>query len=155
MNIYFSASISGGRKYLETYKKIVAYLKQNGHEVLTEHIVIDEIFDFENKLKPKEIFKRDIEWLKKCDVVIAEASNPSLGVGYEICYAMEHQIPTLCIYQSGIFLSRMIVGNTSPYLTLFEYQNERSLYQKLDKFLKRTADNPVFLERTADTPVCE
>ncbi|UCE04718.1 MAG: nucleoside 2-deoxyribosyltransferase [bacterium] len=138
MKIYFSASISGGRKYLDIYKKIVAYLKQKDHEVLTEHIIVDNIFDFENQWSPKEIFERDIQYLNECDVVIAEVSNPSLGVGYEICYALEHQRPMLCVFQPDIFVSRMIVGNTSPCLTLFEYQDEKSLYQKIDAFLNRS-----------------
>jgi len=143
MKVYFSGSIAGGRKYLDIYKKIVAYLKKIGHQVLTDHIVIDNIFEFENKLKPEEIFQRDINWLNECDVVIAEISNPSLGVGYEICYALERKIPTLCIYQTGIFISRMIVGNTSSCLKLFEYPDEESLYQKLDEFLQCNANNPV------------
>ena len=143
MKVYFSASIAGGRKYLDIYKKIVAYLKEIGHHVLTDHIVIDNIFEFESKLKPAEIFQRDIDWLNECDVLVAEVSNPSLGVGYEICYALEHRIPTFCIYQPGIFISRMIVGNTSSCLTLFEYPDEESLYQKLDEFLQCNAANPV------------
>lgn len=137
MRIYFSASISGGRKYLDIYKKIVAYLKEHGHQVLTEHIVIDNIFDFENQLSPQAIFERDIQWLNECDRVVAEVSNPSLGVGYEICYALEHRVPTLCLYQPGIFVSRMIIGNTSPYLTLYEYWNEQLLFDQLDDFLSR------------------
>ena len=143
MKIYFSGSIAGGRKYLDIYKKIVAYLKEIGHHVLTDHIVIDNIFEFESKLKPEEIFQRDIDWLNECNVLIAEVSNPSLGVGYEVCYALERKIPTLCIYQAGILISRMIVGNTSSCLTLFEYPDEQSLYQKLDEFLECNADNPV------------
>ena len=143
MKIYFSGSIAGGRKYLDIYKKIVAYLKEKGHQVLTDHIIIDNILEFENQLKPEEIFQRDIDWLNGCDVVIAEVSNPSLGVGYEICHALERKIPTLCIYQPGIFVSRMIVGNTSPGLTLFEYQDEDSLFQKLEEFLNCNANNPV------------
>jgi len=144
MKIYFSGSIAGGRKYLETYKKIVTYLQKQGQQVLTEHIVIDNIFDFENKLKPQEIYERDIKFLNKCDVLIAEVSNPSLGVGYEVCYALEHHIPTLCIYQPNIFVSRMIIGNTSPHLTLFEYHDEESLYRKLDDFLECNADNHIY-----------
>jgi nucleoside 2-deoxyribosyltransferase len=140
MKIYFSASISGGRKYLEIYKKIVAHLKQKEHEVLTEHIIVDHIFDLEKQWSPEEIFERDIQWLQECDVVIAEVSNPSLGVGYEICYALEHQIPTLCIFQSEIFVSRMIVGNTSCDLTLFEYRDEESLFQKINYFLDQLID---------------
>lgn len=138
MKIYFSGSIAGGRKYLDIYKKIVAHLKQQGHEVLSEHIVIDNIFEFENKLQPAEIFERDIRMLDECDVVIAEVSNPSLGVGYEICYALEHQIPTLALFQAEIFISRMILGNTSPHLTLYEYQNEKSLIAQLDNFLAKS-----------------
>lgn len=137
MKIYFSGSIAGGRKYLDIYKKIVAYLKERGHDVLTEHIIVDHIFDLEKQWSPKEIFERDIQWLNDCDLVIAEVSNPSLGVGYEICYALEHRIPTLGIYQPEIFVSRMIIGNTSPHLTLFEYQDEQRLFQKLDEFLSR------------------
>ena len=110
MKIYFSGSIAGGRKYLDIYKKIVAYLKEKGHQVLTDHIIIDNILEFENQLKPEEIFQRDIDWLNECDVLVAEVSNPSLGVGYEICYALERKIPTLCIYQAGILVSRMIVS---------------------------------------------
>ena len=121
---------------MNIYKKIVAYLKEKGHHVLTDHIVIDNIFEFETKLKPEEIYQRDIDWLNECNVVIAEVSNPSLGVGYEICYALERKIPTLCIYQTGILVSRMIVGNTSPGLTLFEYPDEESLYHKLEEFLE-------------------
>ena len=68
MKIYFSASISGGRKYLDIYKKIVAHLKQKEHEVLTEHIIVDHIFDLEKQWSPKEIFERDIQWLQECDV---------------------------------------------------------------------------------------
>ncbi len=143
MKIYFSGSIAGGRKYLAIYQKIVAYLIEKGHQVLTDHIIIDNIFELERQLKPEEIFQRDIDWLNECDAVIAEVSNPSLGVGYEICYALEHQIPTFCIYQPGIFISRMIVGNTSSCLTLFEYPDEESLYQKLDEFLQCNAANPV------------
>lgn len=135
MKIYFSASISGGRKYLAIYKKIVAYLKQNNHVVLTDHIIVDNIFEFENKWSPTEIFERDIRFLNECDVMIAEVSNPSLGVGYEICYALEHQISTLCVYQPDIFVSRMIVGNTSPHLTMFAYPDEASLLQAISKFI--------------------
>ena len=141
MKIYFSGSIAGGRKYLDVYKKIVAYIKKQGHQVLTDHIIIDNIFDFENKLSPQKIYERDIKFLNECDVVIAEVSNPSLGVGYEVCYALEHQIPTLCIFQSDIFISRMIVGNTSPYLTLFEYESEKTLLKRIVTFLQKYGTN--------------
>ena len=55
MKIYFSGSIAGGRKDLAIYQKIVAYLIEKGHQVLTDHIIIDNIFELERQLKPEEI----------------------------------------------------------------------------------------------------
>ncbi len=136
MKIYFSGSIAGGRSFLESYKNIVKHLKKKGHQVLSEHIILDNVLDHENRLSPEEIYERDIEFLDECDAVIAEVSNPSLGVGYELCYAVEHTIPALCLFQSGIFVSRMIIGNTSPHLITARYDNEREMYAAIDQFLK-------------------
>jgi len=80
-NIYFCGSIAGGRQYLEVYQKIVAYLKAAGRRVLTEHVVHPDVLAMEKRYTPEQIYVRDIEWLKECDGVIAEVSNPSLGVG--------------------------------------------------------------------------
>lgn len=136
MKIYFSGSISGGRNFLHSYKEIVRHLKQTGHEVLSEHIVLDSVLDSENRLSPQQIYERDIDFLNNCDAVIAEVSNPSLGVGYELCYAVDHDIPALCLYQPGIFVSRMIIGNTSPRFATIEYSNEDELYAAIDTFLR-------------------
>ena len=135
MKIYFSASIAGGRKYLSIYKKIVTHLKELGHEVLSEHIIRDDIFSDEERWAPRVVFEQDIKWLDECDVVIAEVSNPSLGVGYEICYALNKGLKVLCAYEAGLFISKMITGNTSENLTLFEYQEARELFEKIDQFL--------------------
>ena len=135
MKIYFSASIAGGRKYLSLYKKIVAYLKENGQEVLSEHIIREDIFSDEQKWAPKNVFEQDIKWLNECDAVIAEVSNPSLGVGYEICYALEQGLKVLCVYEAGLFISKMITGNTSATLTLFEYRKIDELFEKIGQFL--------------------
>ncbi len=135
MKIYFSASIAGGRKYLSIYKKIVAYLKELGHEVLSEHIIREDIFSDEERWAPRTVFEQDIKWLDECDVVIAEVSNPSLGVGYEICYALIKGLKVLCAYESGLFISKMITGNSSENLKLFEYSEVDELFEKIDQFL--------------------
>jgi len=137
MKIYFSASISGGRRYLNVHKKIVAYLISKSHNVLTEHIVSDKIFELEKKLTPNAVYQRDIEFLNQCDVVIAEISNPSLGVGYEICHAQQLKKSTLCLYQKDLRISWMILGNTSPFLQVAEYETPETLFLHIDEFLDR------------------
>jgi nucleoside 2-deoxyribosyltransferase len=135
VNIYFGGSIAGGRQYLATYQRIVSYLKSRGHRVLTEHVVKPDVLEWEEEFTAEQIYTRDICWLKECDVVIAEVSNPSLGVGYEICYALRINKPVLCLYRKGIFLTRMLTGNTSDGLVVKEYEEDRELKGIIDQFL--------------------
>ena len=69
--------------------------------------------DNENKNPDEFIYDRDIAWLSLADVVIAEVSTPSLGVGYELGVAEALKKPILCLYrQEGKKqLSAMINGN--------------------------------------------
>lgn len=133
--IYFCGSIAGGRQYLEVYQKIVAYLKNAGRQVLTEHIVQPDVLELEKKFTPEQIYSRDIQWLRECDCVIAEVSNPSLGVGYEVCYALRIGKPVLCLYRRGIFLTRMLVGNTSNGLLVRDYETDFQWQKTIDSFL--------------------
>jgi len=124
MIIYFGGSIAGGRKYLETYQKIVSYLQTHGHRILTEHVVHSDVLVMEKDFTAEQIYTRDIDWLLQCDCLIAEVSNPSLGVGYEICFALRIKKPVLCLYRKGIFLTRMLTGNTSEFLSVREYEED-------------------------------
>ena len=135
MNIYFCGSIAGGRSYLETYTKIVRSLQQNDHIVLTEHIIAPDVLDQENQLTPQQVYQRDVDWLSSADAVIAEISNPSLGVGYEIAYALTLKKPVLALYQAGLFVSRMITGNPDPQLQIQEYASEEEWQQIIDTFI--------------------
>jgi 2'-deoxynucleoside 5'-phosphate N-hydrolase len=131
MKIYYSASISGGREHAEIFQKTVAFLKQYG-DVLTEHIgAFDLTAQGETQGSDAEIFQRDIAWLDQADIVIADVTTPSLGVGYEIAYAIQRKIPVIaCFYEkSGRRLSAMIAGN--PKLKVILYQNLTDLFDKL------------------------
>ncbi|UCH95308.1 MAG: nucleoside 2-deoxyribosyltransferase [Candidatus Aminicenantes bacterium] len=134
MKIYFGGSITGGRKYLETYQKIVSYLQSAGHQVLTEHVVKPDVLELERKFTPEQIYTRDIQWLHQCDCMIAEVSNPSLGVGYEICYALRINKPVLCLYRKGIFLTRLLIGNTSKGLLVKEYELDSHWKEIIESF---------------------
>lgn len=135
MNIYFCGSIAGGRDYLETYIKMVFWLKRRGHNVLTEHIIANDVLNMENQLTAEHIYERDVQWLKEADAVIAEVSNPSLGVGYEICYSLYSEKSVLALYRKGIFVSRMITGNTHPNLLIKEYSTDSEWQKEIDTFI--------------------
>ncbi len=136
MTIYFCGSIAGGRTFLDTYTKIVRYLQSLGHTIPTEHIIDPNVLDGEKKLTARDIYQRDVEWLSTADCAIAEISNPSLGVGYEIGYALDKSKKVLAMYQRGLFVSRMITGNPHPNLTVVEYGSEEEAKELIDQFLK-------------------
>ena len=123
MNIYFACSITGGRELESTYQQIVAALMADGHEIPTSHLAQSEVIENERELTPHYVYERDVNWIKNCDVLIAEVSVPSHGVGYEIAFALEIGKPVLCIYETGRKVSKMITGNPDPALITKSYAN--------------------------------
>lgn len=126
LNIYFAASISGGRGDQSIYQSIIELLKKYGH-VLTEHIGNPNLTAHGESISDREIFSRDINWLDSSDVVIAEISTPSLGVGYELGRAESLNKPVLCLYKPDEKRHAMIKGNprfqVKPYNQLKDIEN--------------------------------
>ena len=133
MKIYFSCSIRGIRPRPEVPQLLIDYLKGHG-AVLTEHIgTMTHQDDYTRS--DTEIFRQDIAWLQEADVVIAEVTGPSLGVGYEIGIAESMGKPTLCLCQDGEKrLSAMIKGNRG--LTLRYYEDVSGAYRHINEFLE-------------------
>lgn len=136
MDLYFAGSIRAGRALQPVYHTIVTHLQAAGHTVLTEVVASASIEADERMLNDAEIFARDIDWLRACDAVIAEVTVPSLGVGYEIAYALHvaHK-PVLGLYQRGIHLSAMLLGDSHPALHLFAYASVDEACAAADRFL--------------------
>ncbi len=135
MNIYFACSITGGREFEEVYQKMVAALLAAGHEIPTSHLVEAEVLDKERVLAPRDVYLRDVKWIDGCDVLIAEVSVPSHGVGYEIGYALQERKPVLCIYQKDRRVSKMITGNPHSLLRVEGYSDLEESIQKMNVFL--------------------
>ena len=136
MKIYFAGAIRGGREDAQLYKKLIAYLKEKG-QVLTEHIGSTDLgWEGETSSKDEEIYNRDIKWLKSADIVVAEVTTPSLGVGYELGIAEKLNIPVLCLYRpdKGNRLSAMISGNAI--FTCREYTVFIEVQKWIDDFIQ-------------------
>lgn len=116
------------------YHDLVEYLKAFG-QVLTEHIGRLDLVD-ESEIPPCQIHDRDLTWLKSSDVVIAEVTTPSLGVGYELGRAVEMGKPILCLYRKDESkrLSGMISG--SPGIVTVVYENPDEAKQWIGSFIK-------------------
>ena len=122
MKIYFSGSIRGGRDDAQLYKQIIELLKEYG-EVLTEHIGDESITSAGSGIDTNHIFEQDTDWIREADVVVAEVTTPSLGVGYEIGLADSLEKRILCLYREkeDQNLSAMILGNRN--LSIAQYES--------------------------------
>ena len=110
MKVYFAGSIRGGRHDAELYRKVINALKEK-HQVLTEHVGDLSLSTVEDK-GDKAIYEQDTTWLRECDVVVAECTQVSLGVGYELAYAEAHGKEVHIFYRPReTQLSAMLAGN--------------------------------------------
>jgi 2'-deoxynucleoside 5'-phosphate N-hydrolase len=132
--VYFACSIRGGRDDAETYGELVQVIKKYA-EVLTE-IFADKKLTIAGSEGPTgDVWSNDIRWIGQADAVIAEVTNPSLGVGYEIARAEKMGKPILCLFrpEGERKLSAMIDG--SPHATIFEYSDPASAEHAISTFL--------------------
>lgn len=134
LKIYFAGAISAGRERQPLYAEMVHCLESLGAEVLSAHVARADVLEQEAQLSAAAIFQRDMDFIENCAGMIAEVSRPSLGVGYEIATALTLWRPTLCLCEQGIFLSRLLTGNSHPQLQIRFYQNDAEWQAALREF---------------------
>ena len=134
MIVYCAGAIKGDTSFKESYSEIINIVTKFDHSALSE---LNPEFHTGIPLSEKQIFHRDLKWIEKSEVMIAEISGPSLGVGFEIAYALYiRKIPVLAVYYSEVNnISSMITGCDSQLLTIKGYNNDGELGDMIKSFL--------------------
>jgi nucleoside 2-deoxyribosyltransferase len=99
--------------------------------VPTAALASSDVLVEENVVQPGVVYRRDVTWIEESDVLVAEVSTPSHGVGYEIGYALGLRKPVICLYREGVQVSKMILGNPDPKLQIFSYLTLEDAVQSL------------------------
>ncbi len=116
LNIYFSASSAKLDVRRDLYQKIIKVIESLGAEITYNW------FEDKQKLSSEQIFEKASNSIKKSDVVIAEVTYPSTGVGQQIGLALEFKIPVIALQQEGKKeISRFAVGTQSSRFEFREY----------------------------------
>jgi len=137
LKIYFTASTSYNGELIQVYKKIFDLIKKHHVDILSGQQVINKkILDKDKRLSAEEIYGREKKLIDKTDVVVAEVSKPSLGVGSEIVYALSIGKIVLALVQPCFEdkISPMLIGNPSENLFL-EYYREEGLAKIISNFI--------------------
>jgi len=97
-----------------------------GHEVLTSHLVEENAWEADRSISPKEVYLRDMKWLEKCDMFIAEVSGSSFGLGFETGYLLGATTKKVVLFyrrEVESKISLLITGVTHPNCTLVPYSD--------------------------------
>ena len=128
MQIYLACTVRGDRGAVAGLRALVAALEGAGHAILTKHLLDDNVEGAESALTERAVYERDIEWLEACDILIADASGSSFGVGFEVGYVLgrsdrtDQQVALLYRADRRDQISRLIVGNAHPRCTVVPYE---------------------------------
>lgn len=134
MIIYCAGAIKGDITHQQYYKKIIELVAKLNVTALSE---LNIRLELKTELTDKEIYKRDINWLNSSHAMIAEVSGASLGVGFEISYALfKLKIPVLALYNKKVDrISAMITGCSSPLMDIIPYNDEAELKELINNFI--------------------
>ena len=134
MKIYFAGSIRGGRVDASLYRRMIDFMSLN-NKVLTEHVGSSKLcLEEQGRDGDARIYNQDTAWLRDSDLLVAECTCPSLGVGYELAYAEHLGKPVHIFYNSKkCQLSAMLTGNS--YFKIYPYEKEEEIFDILNKIL--------------------
>jgi nucleoside 2-deoxyribosyltransferase len=128
MKVYLGCTVRGDRSALDVSRFLARRLGERGHEVLTTHLLHDDVDVVESSLSNEEVYRRDVAWLDACDFLVAEASGSTYGVGFEVGYI------TGCAPRTGQkafvlyrrerrdSVSRLVSGLAGAHVKVFPYE---------------------------------
>lgn len=134
--VYFAGSIRGGRADASLYQEMIALINE------TDTVLTEQVGDLSRSIKEQavdrdeEIYREDIGRLEACDLLIAECTCPSLGVGYELAYAEKLGKPVHIFYRPGeTNLSAMLKGDR--YFHIHPYADKAEMKEEIRQILAR------------------
>lgn len=134
MKIYVSGSIYGGTEKIDTYKIMINELSKYG-EVLNKQIADPNTIANEQYQKDEDIYNDLEKKIEQADLIFAEVSIPSLGVGYELGYAHKLGKKIIAIYDENYTkkISTMIRGNKN--IKLIAYKDISDITNKINELI--------------------
>lgn len=120
MKIYVGHSTGFDYKK-ELYEVLRNSALNSEHEIVLPHEQDEGIFNSK-------------EFLKTCDIMIAEVSHPSTGLGIELGWANSYGVPIIYIFKNGAKISKSLNSVTN---TFFEYSNTKELVIEMEKKINR------------------
>lgn len=129
MKVYLSVPMIANRA-IDRANLMARAIRDSGHEV-TSPWVLGPIE--KSSQSPVNVFARDTEGAERCDILVADVSEPSIGVGMEIMAAHKAGRRVVLVMKRGGVTSRMLLH--MPGKETVEYDSESEVYAGLRSIL--------------------
>lgn len=126
MKIYIAHSREFNYKK-ELYTPIRNDKKLKTHEIILPH-------------EKNDILSNNREFYKEIDLTIAECSYPSIGLGIELGWIFDDNIPIYCIHKQGTKVSNSINKITQ---NIFEYTNIDEMINVIENIINNYKDKRI------------
>lgn len=130
MKVYLSVPMIANRS-LNRASLIARVIEEAGHEV-TSPWVLGPIEA--NRQAQLDVFLRDKSGAEGCDILVADVSEPSIGVGMEIMAAHKAGKRIVLVVKRGNMSSRMLMHMQPK--EIVEYYDDASLVSGLQRVLR-------------------
>ena len=131
MKVYLSVPMIANRA-LDRANLMAKAIRDSGHE-MTSPWVLGPL----ERSRPGDIniFERDRDGVERSDAIVADVTDPSIGVGMEIMAAHKSGKKVVVVVKKGKMTSGMLL-HMQPKVTV-EYDDESEIYAKLCGVLRK------------------
>ena len=123
--VYLAISYSNRKQFDKEIDSLKKLFDKNNIELL---VFVDK-YNFKSN-QEKEMMKTAFEEIDSCDLLIAELTTKSIGVGIEIGYAFAKEKPVLYLRKKGSEYSTTASGCSTYSI---DYEDELDLYNTMEK----------------------
>ena len=131
MRIYLSVPMISNRQ-IATASVMARAIRDAGHEVASPWVLGPVVA---HDPKVLNIFERDMQGAEQSDAILADVSQPSIGVGIELMAAYKAGKRIIVVAKDGSAVSKMLLHMDGK--EVLEFRSEDDLYAKLIDLLRR------------------
>ena len=129
MKVYLSVPMIANRS-LSRASLLAKAIEDSGNEITSPWV----LGPLERPASAVNVFERDRVGSETCDVLVADVTEPSIGVGMEIMAAHKAGRRIVIVMKKGRITSRMLQQMDGK--EILEYENESELYPGLKRLLQ-------------------
>ena len=90
----------------------------------------------------QEVYEKDTNCVRTCDIFIADCTYLSTGLGMEIGIALENNKPILAIAKNGATVTRMVLGIPAKNFSFMWYDDALDVVEDIKKRIDTVLSSP-------------